>query len=118
MAYTRRYEDSYLDNEEDEFDGKNTRDAERVVALIQKGEGRSDEDQALIEKLTGRLTLGARMPGAPGSEALEGLQLIAEAYAAEGMPTESAETWAVLIEIAEALGNRDLYYYAIEKMGS
>ncbi len=115
MAYHKRYEDSYLDQEEEQFDGKNLKDSEKVVYLIQKFE-QTEKDTALIAKLTDRITMGAQMPGPMGAEALEGLQLIAEAYAAKNMPTQAIETWARLAEVAENLGKQELYYYATEKM--
>lgn len=115
MAYHKRYEDSYLDQEEEQFDGKNLKDSEKVVYLIQKFE-RTEKDTALMAKLTDRITLGAQMPGPMGKEAMEGLQLIAEAYTAESMPKQAIETWARLAEVAENLGNQELYYYATDKM--
>lgn len=115
MAYRKKFEDSYLDEEPEEFDGKNLSDAQKVVLLIQKAE-HTERDVAFIKKLTNRLELGAQMPGPMGTEALEGLQLIAEAYAAEEMDTEATETWARLVEVAQLVANKELYYYATDKM--
>lgn len=115
MAYMRKFEDSNLDKEPEEFDGKNLKDSEKIVILIQKT-NRTESDVQMIQKLTDRITFGAQISGPMGQEALEGLQLVAEAYAAEGMETESTETWARIMELSDTLGNKDLYYYAMDKM--
>ena len=117
MAYHRKFEDSYLDAEPEEFDGKNLKDAEKIVLLIQKAE-HSERDLAYIRMLTDRITVGAQMPGPMGQEALEGLQMVAEAYDTEGMPRETIETWARLVEVSENLGNKELYDYAMDKMSA
>ena len=115
MAYHKRFEDSYLDGEPEEFDGKNLKDAEKIVILIQKTV-RTEQDTDFIKKLTDRITMGAQMPGPMGQEALEGLQMVAEAYDTESMPEQATETWARLVEVAENIGNKELYDYAMDKM--
>ena len=115
MAYHKKFEDSYLDAEPEEFDGKNLKDAEKIVILIRKPE-HTEKDLAFIAKLTDRITLGAQMPGPMGQEALEGLQTVAEAYDTEGMQRETIETWARLLEVSERIGNKELYDYAMDKM--
>ena len=36
MGYRKRYEDSYLDDEDEDLDGGDKTDGERIVALLRK----------------------------------------------------------------------------------
>ena len=113
--YRKRYEDSYLDAEEDEFGGMNLKDADKVLFLVQK-QMKGDTDRMLIEKLTDRLCVQAQMPGPTGKEGREGLISLADGYLGLQMSKETTETLARLLEVAEYVGDKDLYYLATDKM--
>lgn len=115
MAYQKRYEDSYLDEEEDDFDGAGFSDGARLVLLIKKT-NLSQKEEVFLMKLTDRLTKTAMMPGTVGKEAIEGLVTSAEAYFDVGQKDMAIETWARLLDIAENIGNKDLYYKATDRM--
>ena len=113
MAYIKRYEDSYLDNEEDEVEG--ITDQDRIVGLIQKPD-KNERDNSIIKKLTDRLTNSAKMPGEAGKIALEGLKMVAGTYRDLGQNESAISIWARLVEIGELTGNKDLYYEATDQM--
>ena len=113
MAYTKRYEDSYLDKDDEEIEG--ITDQDRLVGLINKPD-KSDRDHSIIKKLTDRLTNGAKMPGEPGKMALEGLKTAAGAYRDLGQNEAAISIWARLVEVGEMTGNKDLYYEATDQM--
>jgi len=115
MAYVKRYEDSYLDEEDDEFDGDGKTDAERLIALIQK-DTRSQKEDERVKKLTERLFNGAKLPGPPGETAILGLGLVADAYVAQGNNDTALALWARLAEAATAIGDKDLYYQAMDEI--
>ena len=115
MGYQKRYEDSYLDEEEDDFDGAGFSDSARLVLLIRKV-GRTERETAFLKKLTDRLTNAAKMPGVAGKEALDGLTVAAEAYFEIGQNEKAIEVWARIVDIAETMGDKDLYYKAVERM--
>jgi len=115
MGYRQRYEDSYLDKEEEEFSGDASADGDKAVALIQKGVLTENEQGTLI-RLLSRMYMYSRMPAGPGQRAIDGLKRSAEAYAEVGKETESTEIYAGLMEIAEEIGNKELYYLASDKM--
>ena len=117
MGYQKRYEDSYLDEEEDDFDGAGFSDSARLVLLIRKP-GRSEKENAFLKKLTDRLTKAAMIADVPGKDAIEGLTTAAEVYFEIGQNEKSIETWARLVDIGEAIGDKDLYYLAVERMAS
>jgi hypothetical protein len=113
--YRKRYEDSYLDAEEDEFSGMNIKDADKVLFLVRKTV-KGNTDRMLIEKLTDRLCVQSMLSGSMGTDAVEGLKSLVEAYGDMQMVKESTETLARILEVAERIGDRDLYYYATDKM--
>lgn len=115
MAYRKRYEDSYLDEEDEEFAGDERTDGEKLVELIQKPL-LSEKEEARKKRLTERLFMGARMPSTPGALAVADIALVAEAYVTLGNNDAAVEMWSRLSEIAEANGDRDLYYRALDEM--
>lgn len=116
MAYRKRYEDSYLDDEDEEFDGDGISDGERLAVLIKK-ETKTDKDTALIEKLTSRIMTGSRMPAGPGAHAKEGLLLVANTYKDIDDEEGAIRIWTHLLTLAEETGDRELYYKAIDGLG-
>jgi hypothetical protein len=118
MSYKKRYEDSYLDEEDEDFEGSaSMSDTDKLVHLILKKQP-TDKEIRLIEKLTMRLVNGAKMPGALGESAVNGLGLATEAYNAEGRLEEASRIWAMLLDVAETTGNRDLYYRASDGLAN
>lgn len=117
MVYRKGYEDSYLDEEVDEFDGSNKTDAEKIVALLERNP-RTQKDEALITKLTERLFAAARMPGIPGGQALFGIELVAKAYADLGLGETASALWERVSDLAGAIGNSVLYYKAMDELES
>ena len=115
MSYRKRYEDSYLDDEDEDFDGTDRTDAERIVALLEKS-ARTPQEDARITKLTERLFVGAKLPGPPGEQAVFGLGMVAKAYAGLGIPDTATALWARISDTAEAIGNRELYYRAMDEL--
>ena len=82
MSYRKRYEDSYLDDEDEDFD-PSVAPVDRLILLIQKKE-KTERDRTNILKYTQQVV--------------------------------GAEPWARVAEVAEAVGDRDMYYVAIDKM--
>ena len=117
MAYQKRYEDSYLDEEDEEFIGNGLQDGDRLVLLIQKP-NKTEKEIAFTKKITDRLTTWAKMPGSAGKEAVNGIIQAAEAYDELGQNEKAIEMWARLVDVSETLGNRDLYYTATERMAN
>ncbi len=115
MGYRGRYEDSYLDDEEDDADGKT--EVERIVALLEKA-ARTETEETQLGKLTERLFGAVRMGGAARKNAVEGIGTVADAYAALGMAEPAIALWARLSDIAEDVGDRELYYKAVDEMGA
>ena len=115
MAYRRGYEDSYLDQEDEEFDGSDKTDAERIIELLEKPVRTAAEDKR-IQKLTERLFTGAKLPGPPGEQAVYGIGMVAKAYVDLGMADKAALLWGRLSDIAEITGNRELYYKTMDAM--
>ena len=115
MGYHKRYEDSYLDEEDEEFAGDDRTDGEKLIALIQKP-SRTPKEEERIKKLTERLCVGAKLPGPPGEQAILGLGLVADAYAAVPLPDVAIALWLRISEIATAIGNKNLYYRAMDKI--
>ncbi len=116
MAYRKGYEDSYLDEEDEEFDGSDKTDAERIVALLEKP-SRTAKEEERIKKLTERLFAGAKLPGPPGEQAVYGLEMVASAYHDLGSQPKAAELWVRISDTATLIGNKELYYKAMEKIG-
>lgn len=116
MGYRKKYEDSYLDEEEEEFDGSDLSDGQKLVRLIQKEE-RTDVQRELLVKLTNRLVEGAKLPGIPGAQAVDGIGMAVGAYVGVGSPEKAVELSTRLMAVAEAMGNRDLYYKASDMLG-
>ncbi len=115
MSYHRRPEDSYLDNETEEFDGDNRTDAERLISLIQKASRTPKEDE-WVKKLTERMFVATRLPPPIGPQAVAGLGQVAGAYRAIGADAEAVALWVRLSDVATAIGDRDLYYHAMEEI--
>ncbi len=115
MSYHKRYEDSYLDEEDEEFDGSDKTDAERIIGLLEKAERTPKEDER-IKKLIERLFVGAKLPAAPGEQAIYGIGMVANAYADLGQGETALALFARLSDIAELTGNRELYYKTTEAM--
>lgn len=117
MGYRKRYEDSYLDDEDDEFDGDDKTDGERIVALLMKP-SRTEKEEARIKKLTERLFVGTHLPGIPGSQAFLGLSMAADAYRDLGHTEIATQLWARILEVSEAVGNQEYYYKALDEMSA
>jgi hypothetical protein len=115
MGYHKKFEDSYLDEEVDDFDGAGFSDGARLVLLIRK-QNHTDREKVFLQKLTDKITTAAKIPGVSGSEAVDSLVNVAEAYYEIGQTEKALHMWARLIDIAEIIGNRDLYYKAIDRM--
>ncbi len=115
MGYHKRYEDSYLDEEDDGVEGQT--DAERLVSVIGKPD-RTEADMSRMEKLSHRLVMAAGMPGALGAQAVSGIAHAAQAYADAGDVAAAAALWARVADTAEQSGNRELYYRAVDELGA
>ncbi len=113
MVYRKKYEDSYLDNEDEDFDGDGISDGEKLATLILKKD-KSEKEIALIAKITQRLFIGSRMPAGPGARAIQGLITVAQAYTSIEDEKNSTEIWTHLLDVAETTGNKDLYYTAMD----
>ncbi len=113
--YRKRYEDSYLDAEEDEFGGMTLNDADKVLFLVRKTI-KGENDRMLIEKLTDRMCVQAELNGSIGIGALEGLKSLVDGYFDAQMVKEATETLARILEVAERIGDKELYYFATDKM--
>ena len=119
MSYHKRYEDSYLDEDDDEFAGGDMPDGEKIVILL-KRENRSQKDDALIQKLTERLFAGVKMPNPIGAKAVAGIGLVAKTYVLLGIHTSAIILLERLSDTAASVGNKDAYYEAmdmIEELG-
>lgn len=117
MTYRKRYEDNYLDDEKEEFEGDNRTDAEKLVGLITKPE-RTPKDEEWVKKLTERLFVGAKLPGPPGEAAVLGLPLVGSAYFEIGDTPSAIAHWIRISETAAEIGNKDLYYRAMDEVSN
>lgn len=115
MGYRKKFEDSYLDEEPEEFDGNDTTDAERYIRLYQKNP-RTGEENSKLEKLMERMFLQAKLPGIPGREAKDGLILIARKQKEIGMTADSVVLLSRLSDLASLIGDKDLYYQSMDEM--
>lgn len=113
MAYQKKYEDTYLDKDDEEFTGDDKTDAERIVALLEKP-SRSPKEEVLVQQLTERLFVAAQLPGTPGEQAVFGLELVANAYKDLGLVDTATALWAQLSDVAGVIGNKELYYKAMD----
>lgn len=116
MGYRKKYEDSYLDDEEEEFDGTDTTDGERLVRLIKKGT-LSDKEREMVPRLVERLFEGVKMPGGPGQVAKEGIIAVVRTYAETGAGERATALATRLMDLATATGNGELYYAATDILG-
>ena len=82
MSYRKRYEDSYLDEESEDFDASIS-PADRLILYIQKKE-KTERDRVVIDRLVSQIV--------------------------------GVEVWARILEVAESVGDRDMYYIATDKM--
>ena len=117
MSYHKRYEDSYLDKDDEEIPGDERSDGEKIAALIQDPEP-SKERLERIQRLSERLFMAARMPSTPGALAVADIALVAEAYAALGNTSFSVELWSRLSEIAETNGDKELYFRCMDEISN
>ncbi len=117
MGYRKRYEDSYLDDEEEEFDGTDRTDAERIISLLQKHTLDQKQSERL-KKLTERLFVGAELPGPPGALAIEGLAQVCNAYKEKGDIQTATALWFRISEVATKIGRSDLYYTALDEIAN
>lgn len=117
MSYHKRYEDSYLDEEDEEFAGNDMTDGEKITTLLQR-ENRSQKDAALIQKLTERLFAGVTLPNPVGGGAVAGINLVAKTYASLGDPTSAVMLLERLSDTATVMGNKDLYYQAMDAIAN
>ncbi len=85
MAYKKRYEDSYLDEENEDFDGSPESAKGHLMRLLQK-KNKTQDDLDFMQKISNTVT--------------------------------SVEDWALIVETAESVGDRDFYYFAVDKMSS
>lgn len=115
MGYRKRYEDSYLDDEEEEFDGSDKTDAERIIELLQK-DTLDQKQSERLRKLTERLFVGAELPGPPGALALEGLAEVCNAYKEKGDIKTATAFWFRISEVATKIRNSELYYKALDEI--
>ena len=115
MAYRKRYEDSYLDEDEKDTDELSKTDAERIVALLNKPSRTLNEEEK-IKLLTNRLLGGAKMPGEVGENAISELAAVAKTYAELGAVDTAVDLWAQISDIAGLIGNKELYYQAMDQM--
>lgn len=115
MAYRKRYEDSYLDQEDEEFEGDDRTDGQKLAELILRP-SLTEKEEARKKRLTERLFMGARMPSTPGAVAVADIALVAETYLSLGNNDAAVDLWSRLSEIAEVNGDRDLYYRALDEM--
>jgi hypothetical protein len=115
MGYRKRYEDSYLDEDEKDTDELGKTDSERIVVLLGKP-SRTLKEEEKVKLLTQRLFNGAKMPGAVGADAVSELAAVAKTYADLGVPDEAVAIWAQIGDIAGATGNKELYYQAMDEM--
>jgi hypothetical protein len=113
MSYHKRYEDSYLDDEDEEFAGDDMTDGQKIVTLLQR-ENRSQKDDAFIAKLTERLFAGVKMPNPIGVNAVEGISLVATTYAGLGARNSAVALLERLSDTATSTGNKDMYYKAMD----
>ena len=76
------------------------------------------KENNFVKKLSDRLTNWAKMPGAVGKNAVDGLIKSAEACVESGQNEKAIELWARLVDVSEALGNKELYYMATDRMAN
>ena len=115
MAYRKRYEDSYLDKDEEEIPGDERTEGEKIVDLLKKPD-RTEDDADQIEHRVDRLFKAARMPSTPGALAVVDIAQVAAFYAAAGKRESAVDLWNHLSEIAEANGDRDLYFRCMDEI--
>lgn len=116
MGYRKKFEDSYLDDESEEFDGNDTTDAERYIKILSK-EVKTGEDLDRMERLKERMFLQAKLPGVPGSIAKDGIIKVSHALIEVGKRADGIDLLTKLSDLATEIGDRDLYYLALDSMG-
>lgn len=115
MAYRKKYEDSYLDDEDEEFEGDERSDTEKLIDLIQRP-SRTPKQEEWVKKLTERLFEGAKLPKPLGEIAQQGLQLAATTYSDLGQTEKALALWARISDVATLIGDRELYYKAMDQI--
>ncbi len=115
MGYRKKFEDSYLDDEVDEFEGNDTTDAERYLRLFLK-EIKSGEDLDKLEKIKTRMYLQAKLPGIPGVTAKEGIIIVSRQMKEIGKNAEAIEWLTKLQDLATEIGDKELYYQSMDEM--
>lgn len=104
MVYRKRYEDAYLDDEDFDEEGN---EVDQVSAFIQSG----NEERA--REMIRKFSMGATMLGEPGKKARKGLVAAATAY---GDSDTAMALWAEILDAAETVGDKELYYLATDKL--
>ena len=115
MAYHKRYEDSYLDKDEEELPGDERTPGEKIVDILSQPE-RSERDKERVEQMTDKLFKAARLPSTPGALAVVDIALVAEKYASMDEIETAVDLWSHLSEIAEANGDKELYFRSMEEI--
>ena len=115
MGYRKRYEDSYLDDDEKDTDEIGKTDSERIIALLEKS-SRNITEEERIKRLTDRLLEGAKVPGPSGVQAIGELTQIARKYTELGGVDSGMSIWLQISDIAGLVGNKELYYQAMEEI--
>jgi hypothetical protein len=115
MAYRKRYEDTYLDDAGEDENGQALSEGQRIAQVVLESDD-IDARKGELDERVRKLFLTARIPAGPGREAIEGLQLVAEAYLAKGATSAARGIYADLLSLSEEIGNGELYYWALDKI--
>ena len=115
MGYRKKFEDSYLDDEVEEFEGSDITDADRYIKILQKPE-LSSNDTDRLEALRERMLLQAKLPGIPGTVAKGGLITVARAYKGLGQLQNAVDLLVKVSDVATEIGDKDLYYQSMDEM--
>ena len=102
-------------NAVDQFGGDNSTDAELLIILIKK-ERRTHSEEEQAKHLVSSLFEEAKSREPSGEEALNCLGQVAEVCAEIGAYQTATAFWSRLADMAEALGNRNFYYTAMDAM--
>ena len=105
--------DTYV--EVDQFQSENSFEADDLIILIQK-EHRTREEEEEAKRLVSTLFQEATVQDYAGEEALYGLGRVADACSGIGAYQTAAAFWSRIADIAEALGDKNFYYAAMEAM--
>ena len=117
MGYRKRYEDSYLDEDEKDTDELGKTDSERIAELLRKP-SRTLKEEEKIKLLTDRLLNGAKMPGQVGEDASIEIVSVAKTYADLGAVDLAVTLWEQISDIAGLTGNKELYYRSMDEIAN